>query len=43
MRLPLCCESEDIGAVLTGAKAHDSQVAIPLMTMSAQRVTYCYD
>ena len=32
-----------ISAVLTGAKVHDSQVAIPLMTMSAQRVTYCYD
>jgi hypothetical protein len=32
-----------ISAVLTGAKVHDSQVAIPLATMSAQRVTYCYE
>jgi hypothetical protein len=32
-----------ISAVLTAAKLHDSQVAIPLMTMSSQRVRYCYD
>jgi hypothetical protein len=32
-----------ISAVLTGAEVHDSQVAIPLMTMTAQRATYCYD
>jgi hypothetical protein len=32
-----------ISAVLTAAKLHDSQVAIPLMTMTSQRVTYCYD
>jgi hypothetical protein len=32
-----------ISAVLTGAKVHDSQVAIPLATMSSQRVTYCYE
>jgi hypothetical protein len=32
-----------ISAVLTGANVHDSQVAIPLMTMSSRRVTYCYD
>lgn len=32
-----------ISAVLTGAKVHDSQVAIPLATMSAQRVSYCYE
>ena len=32
-----------ISAVLTGAKVHDSQVAIPLMTMSSQRVTHCYE
>ena len=32
-----------ISAVLTGAKLHDSQVAIPLMTMTSHRVTYCYD
>lgn len=32
-----------ISAVLTSASVHDSQVAIPLATMSAQRVTHCYD
>jgi Transposase DDE domain/Transposase domain (DUF772) len=32
-----------ISALLTGASVHDSQVAIPLMTMSSQRVTYLYD
>jgi len=32
-----------ISAVLTGAAVHDSQVAIPLATMSFQRVTYCYE
>ena len=31
-----------ISAVLTSASLHDSQVAIPLATMSTQRVTYCY-
>lgn len=32
-----------ISAILTGASLHDSQVAIPLATMSSQRVTYCYE
>src|SRR6266404_1460546 len=32
-----------ISAVLTSASVHDSQVAIPLATMSTQRVTYFYD
>ena len=32
-----------ISAVLTSASVHDSQVAIPLATMSAQRVTHLYD
>ena len=31
-----------ISAVLTSASLHDSQVAIPLATMTTQRVTYCY-
>ncbi|MGI9073097.1 MAG: hypothetical protein ACR2JB_17725 [Bryobacteraceae bacterium] len=31
-----------ITAVLTGACVHDSQVAIPLMTLTSQRVTYLY-
>lgn len=32
-----------ISAILTGANVHDSQAAIPLMTMTSQRVTYLYD
>lgn len=32
-----------ISALLTGANVHDSQAAIPLMTMSSARVTYLYD
>jgi len=32
-----------ISAVLTSASLHDSQVAIPLATMSTQRVTYLYE
>jgi hypothetical protein len=32
-----------ISAVLTAASVHDSQVAIPLATLSTQRVQYCYE
>ena len=32
-----------ISAILTGANVHDATVAIPLMKMSAQRVTWLYD
>jgi transposase len=32
-----------ITALLTGACLHDSQVAIPLMTLTSQRVTYLYE
>jgi hypothetical protein len=32
-----------ISAILTSASVHDSQVAIPLATMSTQRVQYCYE
>jgi len=32
-----------ISAVLTSASVHDSQVAIPLMTLTSQRVTYLYE
>ncbi|MEO8009583.1 MAG: transposase [Betaproteobacteria bacterium] len=32
-----------ISVVLTSASLHDSQVAIPLATMSTQRVNYCYE
>lgn len=32
-----------ISAILTSASLHDSQTAIPLMRMTSQKVTYCYD
>lgn len=32
-----------ISAILTSASTHDSQVAIPLATITAQRVKSCYD
>lgn len=32
-----------ITAVLTSASVHDSQVAIPLMSMTSKRVDYCYE
>lgn len=32
-----------ISAILTRASVHDSQLAIPLMAISSQRVTYCYE
>jgi hypothetical protein len=32
-----------ISALLTSASVHDSQAAIPLATLTAQRVTSCYD
>ncbi len=32
-----------ITALLTGACLHDSQVAVPLMRLTSQRVTYLYD
>ncbi len=32
-----------ISAVLSSASVHDSQVAIPLATLSSQRVRYCYE
>ena len=32
-----------VSYVLTSASVHDSQVAIPLMTMTSDRVTYLYD
>jgi hypothetical protein len=32
-----------VSAVLTSASVHDSQVAIPLMTMTSQRVTHLYE
>jgi hypothetical protein len=43
----LHCDTADgqiiIAALLTSASVHDSQAAIPLMTISSQRVTYFYE
>jgi len=35
-QIPVCC-------LLTSASVHDSQVAIPLMSITGQRITYLYD
>lgn len=32
-----------ISCILTSASVHDSQVALPLAVMTAERVTNCYD
>jgi hypothetical protein len=32
-----------VACLLTSASVHDSQVAIPLMTLTGQRITYLYD
>lgn len=32
-----------VAAILSSASTHDSQVAIPLSTLSTERVTYCYE
>lgn len=32
-----------VSAMLTSASMHDSQAAIPLATLTAQRITSCYD
>jgi hypothetical protein len=32
-----------LSALLTSASVHDSQAAIPLMKLTSERVTYCYD
>jgi len=32
-----------ISSILTSASVHDSQVAIPLMKLTSEKVTYCYD
>jgi hypothetical protein len=43
LRLDVADGQIPISALLTGACLHDSQVAIPLMTLTSQRVTYLYD
>src|SRR5271167_4381619 len=39
----VACGQIPVSCVLTSASVHDSQVAIPLMTMTGARVSYLYD
>ena len=43
LHLDTACCGVPISAVLTGANVHDSRAALPLMRISAQRVTACYE
>ncbi len=43
LHIDVACGQIPVACVLTSASIHDSQVAIPLMTMTGARVTYLYD
>jgi len=43
LHLDVACGQIPVACVLTSASVHDSQVAIPLMTMTGARITYLYD
>src|SRR5208282_861602 len=43
LHLDVACGQIPVSCVLTSASVHDSQVAIPLMTMTSARVSYLYD
>src|SRR5271165_2831839 len=43
LHIDVACGQIPVSCVLTSASAHDSQVAIPLMTMTSARVSYLYD
>jgi hypothetical protein len=43
LHLDTACCGVPVSVLLTGANVHDSRVALPLMHLSAQRVTNCYD
>lgn len=43
LHLDVACCGVPISAILTGANVHDSKVALPLMHMSNERVTACYE
>jgi len=43
LHIDVACGQIPVACVLTSASVHDSQVAIPLMTMTGARVTYLYD
>ena len=43
LHIDVACGQTPVSCVLTSASVHDSQVAIPLMTMTSARVSYLYD
>ena len=43
LHLDVACGQIPVSCVLTSASVHDSQVAIPLMTMTGERIRYLYD
>jgi hypothetical protein len=43
LHIDVACGQIPVSCVLTSASVHDSQVAIPLMTMTGERVSYLYD
>src|SRR6201997_4454357 len=43
LHIDVACGQIPVSCVLTSASVHDSQVAIPLMTMTSPRVSYLYD
>ena len=43
LHIDVACGQIPVSCVLTSASVHDSQVAIPLMTLTGARVSYLYD
>lgn len=43
LHIDVACGQIPVSFILTSASPHDSQVAIPLMTMTSQRITYLYE
>jgi len=43
LHIDVACGQIPVACLLTSASVHDSQVAIPLMTMTGARVAYLYD
>jgi Transposase DDE domain len=43
LHIDVACGQIPVSCVLTSASVHDSQVAIPLMTMTSARVSYLCD
>jgi len=43
LHIDVACGQIPVSCALTSASVHDSQVAVPLMTMTSARVSYLYD